>query len=64
MTVALTQSRVDQSQIKKEFFGALRIRKVQDAHDPNLAVQRPATTVYVYDLVKTRMDEALKNSRE
>ncbi|KAF8055687.1 hypothetical protein FPV67DRAFT_1741394 [Lyophyllum atratum] len=53
-----------QSQIKKEFFGALRIRKVQDARDPMLAVQRPATSVYVYDLLKTKMDEALKNSHE
>lgn len=51
------------SQIKKEFFGALRIRKVQDARNPMLATTRPATTVYVYDAVKTRMDEALRNAR-
>jgi hypothetical protein len=53
-----------QSQIKKEFFGALRIRKVQDAQDPTLTTKRPSTTVHVYDAVKTRMDEALQNARE
>src|ERR1700691_2635744 len=42
-----------QSQIKKEFFGALLIRKVQDSQDSSLASQRPATTVHVYDTVKT-----------
>ena len=51
-----------QSQIKKEFFGALRIRKVQDAQDPTLATRRMATTVHVYDAVKTRMDEALRGA--
>ncbi len=53
-----------QSQIKKEFFGALRIRKVQDARDPKLTTRRLSTTVYVYDAVKTRMDEALQNARK
>ncbi|KAI0352134.1 hypothetical protein OH77DRAFT_1523594 [Trametes cingulata] len=54
-------TRVGASQIK-EFFGALRIRKVQDAQDPGLAEKRPATTVRVYDLVKARMDEALRRT--
>ena len=66
--IVLSQSfydlRVNQFQIKKEFFGALHIRKVQDAQDPMLATRRPATTVHVYDAVKTRMDEALRNARE
>jgi hypothetical protein len=45
------------------FFGVLQIRKVQEARDPNLAAARPATTVVVYDAVKTRMDEALERAR-
>ncbi|KAL1941379.1 hypothetical protein VTO73DRAFT_7196 [Trametes versicolor] len=53
---------VGASQIK-EFFGALRTRKVQDAQDPSLARKRPATTVQVYDLVKARMNEALCRAR-
>ncbi|KAH9939892.1 hypothetical protein B0H21DRAFT_812429 [Amylocystis lapponica] len=56
-------TRIGASQIKKEFFGALRIRKVQDAHDPTLAIKRPATTVHVYDAVKARMNEALTRAR-
>ncbi|KAH9832021.1 uncharacterized protein C8Q71DRAFT_840905 [Rhodofomes roseus] len=56
-------TRVGASQIKKEFFGALRIRKVQDAADPTLATRRPAATVHVYDLVKARMNEALISAR-
>ncbi|EDR01578.1 uncharacterized protein LACBIDRAFT_310608 [Laccaria bicolor S238N-H82] len=60
----IPNTRIGASQIKKEFFGALRIRKVQDARDPTLAIKRPATTVHVYDAVKTRMDEALQNARE
>ncbi|KAF5370507.1 hypothetical protein D9615_010341 [Tricholomella constricta] len=57
-------TRIGASQIKKEFFGALRIRKVQDARDPTLATRRPATSVYVYDFLKTIMDQALKNSHQ
>jgi hypothetical protein len=53
-----------QSQLKKMFFGALRIRKEQDAQDPELAQKRPATTVIVYDAIKTRMDEALERVRK
>ncbi|KDR69528.1 hypothetical protein GALMADRAFT_230698 [Galerina marginata CBS 339.88] len=60
----IPNTRIGASQIKKEFFGALRIRKVQDARDPTLATKRPSTTVHVYDAVKTRMDEALQNARE
>ncbi|KAJ6493137.1 hypothetical protein C8R45DRAFT_1136097 [Mycena sanguinolenta] len=41
------------SQLKKLFFGALRIRKEQDAADPSLARRRPATS----------MDEALERER-
>ncbi|KAG6908224.1 hypothetical protein DXG01_005696 [Tephrocybe rancida] len=58
----IPNTRIGASQIKKEFFGALRIHSQKDAEDPTLATQRPATTVYVYQLAKTRMDEALKNS--
>jgi hypothetical protein len=46
------------------FFGALRIRKEQDAADPALAKKRPATSVIVYDSIKTRMDEALERERK
>ncbi|OAX36583.1 hypothetical protein K503DRAFT_289205 [Rhizopogon vinicolor AM-OR11-026] len=52
------------SQIKKVFFGALRLRKVQDAHDPMLTHRRPAVTVHVYDALKTRMHEVLIHARE
>lgn len=52
------------SQIKKGFFGALRIRKQQEAQDPTLALKRPATTVHVYDAVKARMSEALAIARQ
>ncbi|KAJ7934437.1 hypothetical protein B0H13DRAFT_1591571 [Mycena leptocephala] len=51
------------SHLKKLFFGALRIRKEQDAADPALAKKRPATSVIVYDSIKTRMDEALEQER-
>ncbi|KAF8209033.1 hypothetical protein K438DRAFT_2012373 [Mycena galopus ATCC 62051] len=51
---------VGASQLKKLFFGALRIRKEQDANDPSLARRCPATSVIVYDSIKTRMDEALE----
>jgi len=60
----IPNTQIGASQIKKEFFGALRIRKVQDAWDPTLATERPSTTVHVYDAVKTRMDEVLQNARE
>ncbi|KAJ7027044.1 hypothetical protein C8F04DRAFT_1399692 [Mycena alexandri] len=55
---------VGASQLKKLFFGALRIRKEQDANLPTLARTRPATSVIVYDSIKTRMDEALTRERE
>ncbi|KAJ6534238.1 hypothetical protein B0H19DRAFT_964399, partial [Mycena capillaripes] len=51
------------SQLKKLFFGALRIRKEQDAADLSLAKKRPATSVIVYDSIKTRMDEVLERER-
>ncbi|KAJ7032086.1 hypothetical protein C8F04DRAFT_1108426 [Mycena alexandri] len=50
---------VGASQLKKLFFGALRIRKEHDANLPTLARTRPATSVIVYDSIKTRIDEAL-----
>ncbi|KAJ7629821.1 hypothetical protein B0H17DRAFT_1164275 [Mycena rosella] len=51
------------SHLKKLFFGALRIRKEQDAGDPSLAHRRPASSVIAYDSIKTRMDEALVHER-
>ncbi|KAJ7501390.1 hypothetical protein B0H11DRAFT_1713632, partial [Mycena galericulata] len=51
------------SHLKKLFFGALRIRKEQDAADPSLALKRPAVSVFVYDAIKCRMDEALERVR-
>ncbi|CAA7268276.1 unnamed protein product [Cyclocybe aegerita] len=60
----IPNTRVGVSQIKKEFFGALRIRKMQDVRDPSLATCCPATTVHVYDALKTRMDKALSDARE
>lgn len=53
-----------QSQIKKGFYGALRICKQQDAADTSLPNTRPAATVYVWDLVKTRMREAIVRHRQ
>ncbi|KAJ7476613.1 hypothetical protein FB451DRAFT_1460853 [Mycena latifolia] len=52
-----------ESQIKKLFFGALRIRKTQEAVDPNLKLTRPCATVLVYDETKTRMDVACERER-
>jgi hypothetical protein len=53
-----------QSQIKKGFFGALRIRKQQEAQDPTLASKWPATTVHVYNTVKTCMTEVLQIAQQ
>ncbi|KAJ3769609.1 hypothetical protein FB446DRAFT_706117 [Lentinula raphanica] len=55
---------VGASQIKKMFFGALRIRKTQEAANPLLQSRRPAVTNRVYDCVKTQMDLALKRVRD
>ncbi|TFK72355.1 hypothetical protein BDN72DRAFT_894862 [Pluteus cervinus] len=52
------------SQLKKQFFGALRIRKEQDAMDKTLVRRRPATTVVVWDAIKNRMNEALERVRK
>ncbi|KIM75214.1 hypothetical protein PILCRDRAFT_49321, partial [Piloderma croceum F 1598] len=57
-------TRIGASQIKKGFYGALRIRKQQDAANALLASTRPAATVYVWDLVKTRMREAIVRHRQ
>ncbi|KAJ3821428.1 hypothetical protein F5880DRAFT_1582041 [Lentinula raphanica] len=51
------------SQQKKLFFAALRIRKEQEAVDPTLRTKRPATSVTVWDLLKSRMDMALHRAR-
>ncbi|KDQ24125.1 hypothetical protein PLEOSDRAFT_1079281 [Pleurotus ostreatus PC15] len=53
---------VGASQLKKLFFAVLRIRKEQDAADISLARRRPATSVVVWDEIKTRMDIALKRA--
>ncbi|KAF8998880.1 hypothetical protein BDZ89DRAFT_1147946 [Hymenopellis radicata] len=50
------------SQIKKLFFAALRLRKLQEADDRTLAAKRPAATTIVYDAVKSRMRESLKRT--
>ncbi|KAJ3833498.1 hypothetical protein F5878DRAFT_546479 [Lentinula raphanica] len=55
---------VGASQIKKMFFGALHIRKTQEAANPLLQSRRPAVTNRVYDCVKTQMDLALKRVRD
>jgi hypothetical protein len=52
-----------QSQLKKLFFGALRIRKEQEAKNPSLVQKRPATSVVIWDAIKNRMDEALERVR-
>ncbi|KAF7371837.1 hypothetical protein MVEN_00040500 [Mycena venus] len=61
--VPIPGSRLGASQIKKLFFGVLRIRKPQDAADPTLAQRRPATTFVVWESLKCRMDEALERVR-
>ncbi|KAJ7876636.1 hypothetical protein B0H13DRAFT_2347514 [Mycena leptocephala] len=61
--VPIPGSRLGASQLKKLFFGVLRIRKPQDAADPGLAQRRPATTFIVWEALKNRMDEALQHVR-
>ncbi|KAJ7019185.1 hypothetical protein C8F04DRAFT_916431, partial [Mycena alexandri] len=61
--VPIPGSRLGASQLKKLFFGILRIRKTQDAADPGLAQRRPATTFIVWEALKNRMDEALQRVR-
>ncbi|KAK6991492.1 hypothetical protein R3P38DRAFT_3438736, partial [Favolaschia claudopus] len=61
--VPIPNSRLGASQLKKLFFGVLRIRKVQDAADPTLLQRRPATTFVVWEAIKCRMDEALERVR-
>lgn len=46
------------------FFGALRIRKEQDAAEQSLARRRPAVSIIVWDAIKNRMDEALERVRK
>lgn len=45
-------------------FGAIHIRKMQEAKDPTLKMRRPSATVYVYDVFRTLMDEAIQNKYE
>ncbi|KAK7007235.1 hypothetical protein R3P38DRAFT_2554066, partial [Favolaschia claudopus] len=61
--VPIPRSRLGASQLKKLFFGVLRIRKVQDAADPTLGQRRPAATFVVWEAIKCRMDEALERVR-
>ncbi|KAF8141005.1 hypothetical protein K438DRAFT_1995458 [Mycena galopus ATCC 62051] len=56
-------TRLGASQLKKLFFGALRICKPQDAVDPTLAQKRPAATFIVWEAIKNHMDEALERVR-
>lgn len=52
------------AQIKKLFFGALRVRKLQEAEDPSLQTLRPIkNSKLVFDSAKCRMDEAIKRIR-
>ncbi|KAJ3527219.1 hypothetical protein NMY22_g9867 [Coprinellus aureogranulatus] len=51
------------SQLKKHFFSVLRIRKEQEAYDPNLRDKRPITSGIIWDSVKTEMDKAVKRVR-
>ncbi|KAF9487871.1 hypothetical protein BDN71DRAFT_1594253 [Pleurotus eryngii] len=55
---------VGASQIKKEMFGAICLCKVQEAKDSTLKARRPSATVYVYDIFRMLMDEALRNKYE
>lgn len=52
-----------QSQIKKLYFGALRIRKEQEANDPTLVNSRPPVTVHVHDALRGRLNEARTRNR-
>ncbi|PPQ75836.1 hypothetical protein CVT26_001130 [Gymnopilus dilepis] len=52
------------SHIKKLYFGALRIRKEQEARDPTLSARRPATSVHVWDSLRGRMNEASQRTRD
>ncbi|KAJ6548089.1 hypothetical protein B0H10DRAFT_2170043 [Mycena sp. CBHHK59/15] len=57
-------TRLGASQLKKLFFGALRIRKQQDAANPTLAQSRPATTFITWEGIKCRMDESIHRVRD
>ncbi|KAJ6511689.1 hypothetical protein DFH09DRAFT_1434967 [Mycena vulgaris] len=61
--VPIPGTRLGASQLKKLFFGALRIRKEQDAGNKTLTQTRPATTFIVWEAIKNRMDEALERVR-
>ncbi|KAJ7835416.1 hypothetical protein B0H13DRAFT_2240081 [Mycena leptocephala] len=61
--VGIPGTRIGASQIKKLFFGVLRVRKTQEAANPKLKSERPCTTVLVYDETKTRMDQACERER-
>ncbi|KAF4618297.1 hypothetical protein D9613_011520 [Agrocybe pediades] len=59
----IEETRIGASHIKKLYFGALRIRKEQDAKDPSLLSRRPATSIHVWDSLRSRMYEAIRRSR-
>ncbi|KAF5373795.1 hypothetical protein D9758_000952 [Tetrapyrgos nigripes] len=61
--IELPGTHVGAGQIRKMFFGALRIRKSQEAENPHLSLTRPAVTVRVYDLLKTRISQAWERLR-
>ena len=53
-----------QSHLKKLFFGALRICKLQEAANPAPKIKRPASSVFVWDKIKSSMDQALQRERK
>ncbi|CAK5271701.1 unnamed protein product, partial [Mycena citricolor] len=60
--IPIADTRLGASQLKKFFFGALRVRKQQDAKNPVLASTRPVTTGLVWDTIKERMSDAIKRA--
>ncbi|KAJ7106636.1 hypothetical protein C8R44DRAFT_941824 [Mycena epipterygia] len=61
--VPIPNTRLGASQLKKLFFGALRIRKEQDAANKTLVQLRPAATFIVWEAIKNQMDESLERLR-
>ncbi|KAF7311871.1 hypothetical protein MIND_00197900 [Mycena indigotica] len=61
--MVIPHTRVGASHIKKCYFGVLRIRKLQEAADPQLKITRPCGGGHIIDTVTTYMDEALNCER-
>ncbi|KAF9559208.1 hypothetical protein CPC08DRAFT_751027 [Agrocybe pediades] len=61
--VEMPGTRVGASHIKKLYFGVLRIRKLQEAEDPSLELRRPAKSIYMWEALKGRMNDAIKRER-